>query len=101
VYTSARDMATYSMFHVGRGTLEGKAILQRNLWEEMHGFALGGDYSLGVIRSEVRYGTTPLRLLSHKGGGFGFGSVFVYCPEARLTGRMILRNPIRPSGLVM
>lgn len=93
VYTSARDMATYSMFHLGRGTLEGKAILRRNLWEEMHGFALGGDYSLGVIRSDVRYGTTPLRLLSHKGGGFGFGSVFVYCPEARLAWAVLFNRP--------
>jgi hypothetical protein len=51
----------------------------------MHGFALGGDYGLGVIRSELRYGTTPLRVLGHKGGGFGFGSVFSYCPEAQLA----------------
>src|ERR1700722_12232349 len=85
VYTSARDMATYATFHLGRGRLEGKSLLRRDLWEEMHGFALGGDYSLGVIRSDVRYGTTSLRLLSHKGGGFGFGSVFVYCPEARMA----------------
>jgi CubicO group peptidase (beta-lactamase class C family) len=85
VYTSARDMATYALFHLGRGTIEGRSLLRRDLWQEMHGFALGGDYSLGVIRSDVRYGTTSLRLLSHKGGGFGFGSVFVYCPEARMA----------------
>ena len=59
----------------------------------MHGFALGGDYSLGVIRSEVRYGTTALRLLSHKGGGFGFGSVFVYCPEAGLAWAVLFNRP--------
>jgi CubicO group peptidase (beta-lactamase class C family) len=93
VYTSARDMATYSLFHLGRGTLAGKAVLRRELWEEMHGFALGGDYSLGVIRSEVRYGTTGLRLLSHKGGGFGFGSVFVYCPEAGLAWAVLFNRP--------
>jgi CubicO group peptidase (beta-lactamase class C family) len=98
VYTSARDMATYSIFHLGRGTFEGKEVLRRDLWEEMHGFALGGDYSLGVIRSEVRYGSTPLRLLSHKGGGFGFGSVFVYCPEARLAWAALFN---RPTGAIL
>ncbi len=85
VWTSARDMAAYAQFHLNRGKAHGRALLREDLWDEMHGFALGGDYGLGVIRSELRYGDTPLRLLSHKGGGFGFGSVFAYCPEAGLA----------------
>jgi CubicO group peptidase (beta-lactamase class C family) len=59
----------------------------------MHGFALGGDYGLGVIRTEVRYGPRPLRLLGHKGGGFGFGSVFAYCPEAQLAWAAFFNRP--------
>ncbi len=85
LYISAQDMATYSRFHLGLGTFQGKTLLQRSLWNEMHGFALGGDYGLGIIRSELQYGNQPLRLLSHQGGGFGFGSVFYYCPEAQLA----------------
>jgi CubicO group peptidase (beta-lactamase class C family) len=85
VYTSARDMAAYAQFHLNRGQASGRTVLQEDLWHQMHGFALGGDYGLGVIRSERRYGETPLRLLSHKGGGFGFGSVFAYSPEAGLA----------------
>lgn len=95
-YVSARDMATYSMFHLGKGKINGKTILREELWNEMHGFALGGDYGLGVIRSEVCYGATPLRLLTHKGGGFGFGSVFAYCPEARLAWAAFFNRPSGP-----
>jgi len=93
LYISAQDMATYATFHLGKGTLQGKTLLERRWWDEMHGFALGGDYGLGVIRSEVRYGQDPLRLLSHKGGGFGFGSVFAYCPEAQLAWAAFFNRP--------
>jgi CubicO group peptidase (beta-lactamase class C family) len=94
VYTSVRDMAAYAMFQLGRGTLDKRTVLEQSLWTEMHGFALGGDYGLGVIRSEERYGSTPLRVYSHKGGGFGFGSVFVYCPEARLAWAAFFNRPV-------
>jgi CubicO group peptidase (beta-lactamase class C family) len=85
VYTSARDMIGYLAFHLGRGTFGGKNLLQPSLWEEMHSFSLGGDYGLGIIRTELCYGGTPVRMLSHKGGGFGFGCVCNYCPEAQLA----------------
>jgi CubicO group peptidase (beta-lactamase class C family) len=93
VYTSARDMATYSLFHLQRGKLNGKVILKEELWDEMHSFSLGGDYSLGVIRTELRYGQTPVRLLSHRGGGFGFGCVFDYCPPAGLAWIALFNRP--------
>ena len=85
VYTSARDMIGYLAFHLGRGAVGGKTLLQPALWEEMHSFSLGGDYGLGIIRTELRYGDTPVRMLGHKGGGFGFGCVCNYCPEAQLA----------------
>ncbi len=85
VYTSARDIAAYCMFHLDRGRVNGTTLLQESLWNEMHAFSFGGDYSLGVIRKELRYGDTNVRLLSHAGGGFGFGCVFQYCPAAGLA----------------
>ena len=85
VYTSARDMIGYLAFHLGRGTFGGKTLLKPSLWEEMHSFSLGGDYGLGIIRTELCYGDTPVRMLGHKGGGFGFGCVCNYCPEAQLA----------------
>jgi CubicO group peptidase (beta-lactamase class C family) len=93
VYTSARDMAAYTRFHLNRGKAGGRVVLKENLWEEMHGFGLGGDYGLGVIREELRYGDTPVRLLSHQGGGFGFGCVFDYCPEAHFAWVALFNRP--------
>ena len=93
-YVSANDMIRYSSFHLGRGSVDGKTVLKRELWDEMHGFALGGDYGLGTIRTEASYGPTPLRILGHKGGGFGFGSVFVYCPEAELAWTAVFNRSI-------
>jgi CubicO group peptidase (beta-lactamase class C family) len=93
VYTSARDMIGYLAFHLGRGAYGGKTLLQPGLWNEMHSFSLGGDYGLGIIRTELFYGDTPVRMLGHKGGGFGFGCVCNYCPEARLAWVALFNRP--------
>jgi CubicO group peptidase (beta-lactamase class C family) len=93
VYTSARDIAAYCMFHLNRGRVNGKALLQEALWNEMHAFSFGGDYGLGAMRKELRYGGTDVRLLSHAGGGFGFGCVFQYCPDARLAWVALFNRP--------
>jgi Beta-lactamase len=94
VYTSARDMAVYCQFHLNRGKAGGRVILQEELWNEMHGFSFGGDYGLGVIRTELRHGDTAIRLLSHRGGGFGFGCVFDYCPQAGLAWVALFNRPV-------
>jgi CubicO group peptidase (beta-lactamase class C family) len=93
VYTSARDMAAYLKFHLNRGQAGGKTLLQLPLWQEMHSFSLGGDYGLGVIRTELRYGNSGIRDLNHRGGGFGFGCVFNYCPEAQLGWVAMFNRP--------
>lgn len=69
-------------FLLGGGQTGAQQLLEPHLWDEMHGFGLGGDYGLGVMRSERLYGSTPVRLLHHRGGGFGFGCVFTYCRQA-------------------
>jgi CubicO group peptidase (beta-lactamase class C family) len=93
VYTSARDIAAYCMFHLNRGKAHRRTLLKEELWNEMHAFAFGGDYSLGVIRSELRHGSTDLRMLSHQGGGFGFGCVFKYCPQSGLAWAALFNRP--------
>jgi CubicO group peptidase (beta-lactamase class C family) len=93
VYTSARDMANYLAFHLNRGQFDGKTALEESLWREMHSFSLGGDYGLGVIRTELRYGDTQIRMLNHKGGGFGFGCVCNYCPEAGVAWMAMFNRP--------
>jgi hypothetical protein len=84
---------------LGARSVEGQTITTRcysSGWRptpQSGGRRLGGDYGLGVIRTELRYGETPLRLLSHKGGGFGFGSVFYYCPESGLAWAALFNRP--------
>lgn len=97
VYTSARDMATYLMFHLNRGRIEGKTILDDQLWRQMHSFCFGGNYSLGIARAELRYGDTSMRMLNHNGGGFGFGCVFNIYPEANLAWA-VLFNDVADAG---
>jgi CubicO group peptidase (beta-lactamase class C family) len=94
VYTSARDMAAYGSFHLSRGKVGGRTVLDEGLWNEMHGFSLGGDYGLGVIRTELRYGDTSIRSLGHRGGGFGFGSTFDYCPDTGLAWCAMFNRPV-------
>ncbi|HEY2779332.1 MAG TPA: serine hydrolase domain-containing protein [Steroidobacteraceae bacterium] len=93
VYTSARDMAAYLAFQLNRGRAGDKTLLRESLWQDMHSFSLGGDYGLGVIRTELCYGDSPIRVLNHLGGGFGFGCVFSYCPEAQLGWAAMFNRP--------
>ncbi|WP_114952035.1 serine hydrolase domain-containing protein [Sphingosinicella terrae] len=93
IWTTARDMAAYAAFLAARGAWQGQQILAGELWSEMHGFGFGGDYGLGVMRSERRHGTTPVRLLHHRGGGFGFGCNLVYCPEVGLGWVALFSRP--------
>ena len=93
IYTTARDMAAYALFHLSGGKAGERQILDAALWKEMHGFAYGGDYSLGVMRSELRHGSSPVRLLHHRGGGFGFGCDFAYCPQAGIAWAALFNRP--------
>jgi len=97
VWTSARDMVTYLSFMLDGGRWRGRQLLAPELWAEMHGFGFGGDYGLGVMRTELRHGATPVRLLHHRGGGFGFGCVFAYCPEAGFGWAAMFNNAV-PAG---
>lgn len=86
VYSSAADMARYCAFHLGRGTADGREILRRELWDEMHRFSFAGmPYALGVVRFTLDYESGPVALYGHNGGGFGFGSSFFYCPDHQLA----------------
>ena len=86
VYTSATDMARYALFHLNRGSVSGKQLLQTKFWNEMHSFAFAGHaYGLGVIRERARFGDTVIDEFNHDGGGFGFVSAFSYYPQAGLA----------------
>lgn len=94
VYTSARDMASYAMFHLGRGRAGGKQLLDAKGWNEMHSFPEGGlAYGLAVQRERFRYGETVADKYHHNGGGFGFISIFSYYPESGLAWGAFFNKP--------
>jgi CubicO group peptidase (beta-lactamase class C family) len=81
VYSSVSDMAKYAQFHLRRGASERGQLLDRSLWAEMHDFRYGANYALGVGRRRpLRLERGTFALLTHNGGGFGFGCTFLYCP---------------------
>jgi len=98
VYTSPRDVAAYLMFHLNEGKFESTTILETRFWREMHAFSLGGNYGLGVARSDLRFGDTPVRLLGHSGSGFGFGCALDYYPEAQLARAAFFSQDLAPAG---
>jgi CubicO group peptidase (beta-lactamase class C family) len=86
VYSSAADMARYAAFHLGKGSVDGKTLLEPRLWEEMHAFPeTGYRYGLGVMGFTLDLERARIELLAHDGGGFGFRSSFFYCPDQGLA----------------
>jgi CubicO group peptidase (beta-lactamase class C family) len=86
VYSTAADMTRYALFHLGRGGLEGRTILRRELWDEMHAPTFPGTpYALGVLERPLELERATVRRLNHNGGGFGFGSVLTCCPDEALA----------------
>jgi CubicO group peptidase (beta-lactamase class C family) len=94
VYTSARDMAAYCAFHLGKGKVGEKPLLDQSLWNEMHSFSQSGSYSLGIGGGELRFGDTDIWMLTHSGGGFGFGSQFRFYPQAKLAWVALFNRPV-------
>ncbi|HTE39929.1 MAG TPA: serine hydrolase domain-containing protein [Steroidobacteraceae bacterium] len=84
VYTSARDMAKYLVFHINKGRVGRSEVMREKQWDEMHTFALPGAWSLGVAGGKLRFGDTDVQMFTHNGSGVGFGSVFRFYPQAKL-----------------
>ena len=98
VYTSAADMARYACFHLDEGRFRDTQILGRDLWEEMHSFPYGGGYSLGVAKdADLEFEKGSVRIFGHGGGGFGFGSIYTYCPQAQLAWAVLFNGTTLPG----
>jgi CubicO group peptidase (beta-lactamase class C family) len=86
VCASAVNTARFTALHLGRGTLDGREILRRDLWEEMHRMSAGRHpYALGIAAWTLDLESGPVTCFNHNGGGFGFGSSFWYCPDHALA----------------
>jgi CubicO group peptidase (beta-lactamase class C family) len=88
IYTSAKELANFVQFHINRGNVKGKSILEAKLIDEMYavhppseGYGLG----IGVSKKHDSYH------LSHGGGGFGFLTEMRWYPEYRI-GAIVLTN---------
>jgi CubicO group peptidase (beta-lactamase class C family) len=95
LWASAGDLADFLRFQLGNGTIDGRAVLDAALVEEMrtvpapHLGAPAG-YALGVARTRWPAGQL-LDLFSHGGGGNGFLSDLWWLPQLGL-GIAVLTN---------
>lgn len=100
VYASTSDMAEYLLLHVHQGRVRWKPLMDPWVWNEMHGFAFPGAYSLGVAGGDLRFGDTDIRMLNHTGSGMGFGCNFRCYPQAGI-GLAVLFNRLSPAAFAM
>jgi CubicO group peptidase (beta-lactamase class C family) len=78
VYTSAAELSRFVQFHLNRGTIDGRRLLDSQLIDTMYtssevskGYGLG----IGIGTKHDTY------LLNHNGGGFGFLTTMTWYPE--------------------
>ncbi len=95
LWSSAGDLADFLRFQLGGGTIDGRAVLDPALVEEMRTVpapdpGAPAGYALGVARTRWRAGRY-LDLFSHGGGGNGFLSDLWWLPQLGL-GIAVLTN---------
>ncbi len=82
MYASAGDVARYLLFQLNRGRVDGRCVLEEQLLGEMLTvpYPVEGQfegYGLGVAINRFR----ETNLYHHSGGGFGFLSDMLWCPD--------------------
>jgi CubicO group peptidase (beta-lactamase class C family) len=103
VYSSAEDMAKFIQFHLNKGIIDNKKLLNPALVDEMYTipYPLDGQkagYALGVAKGVFYLNERKLLSFDHGGGGFGFLSVMRWIPELGL-GIVILTNSVNHSNV--
>lgn len=88
VYTSVAELSRFVQFHLNRGTLDGRRLLDTHLIDTMYASsAVSPGYGLGVAigtKHDTYY-------LNHNGGGFGFLTMMTWYPEYGI-GCVVLTN---------
>ncbi len=105
VYTNILDMARYLMFHINKGRVGETQMLTKDLIEAMHTVQFPEKhqrygYGLGLV-------TYPFGVM-HGGGGYGFTSFMVMCPELKLgvvglinSEAVSLSGPVSRAGAII
>jgi CubicO group peptidase (beta-lactamase class C family)/tetratricopeptide (TPR) repeat protein len=99
LYISANDVAKFISFHLKKGRINNRQVIDPNLFKEMYrtqypevnefGYGLG-IYSYQRIRAAKAYG--------HAGGGYGYQNLMQWVPEHDV-GVIVLTNDSRHSIL--
>jgi CubicO group peptidase (beta-lactamase class C family) len=90
VYTSAAELSRFVQFHLNRGTIDGRRILDAGLVDAMYATSpISEGYGLGIGIQEKH----DTYYLGHGGGGFGFLTTMTWYPEYGI-GSVVLTNGI-------
>jgi len=89
LFSNVMDMSRWAMANIGRGTLEGKRILDAASYDIMWEPAVKADNPVGI--SWLIEDIGPFRMLSHGGGDPGFRTEFYIVPD-RSIGVVVMAN---------
>ncbi len=88
VYTTAADLARFVQFHLNRGVVNGRAVLDPHLLDTMYTSSpVSIGYGLGIAIGKKH----DTYYLNHNGGGFGFLTTMTWYPEYGI-GCLVLTN---------
>jgi CubicO group peptidase (beta-lactamase class C family) len=85
MYTNILDMAKYMQFHINRGRVDGRQLLESKLIDQMHAVSLPEDHQRAGYGLCLDQGlVSRTYYLQHSGGGYGFATSMVMYPEIKL-----------------
>jgi hypothetical protein len=88
VYTSAAELSRFVQFHLNRGTIDDRRILDPSLVDTMYTSSeVSKGYALGIAIGEKH----DTYYLNHNGGGFGFQTTMTWYPAYGI-GCIVLTN---------
>jgi len=94
VYTSAAELSRFVQFHLNRGVIDGRRLLDAHLIDTMYTSSeVSKGYGLGIGIGEKH----DSYYLNHNGGGFGFLTTMTWCPEYGI-GCIVLTNSTNHGG---
>lgn len=99
LYASAGDVARFIRFHLNRGQVDGRHVLDEPILQEMYTIPFPGQgqfegYGLGIAINRFRQTV----LHHHSGGGFGFLSNMQWYPDLGL-GIVFLTNSVHHDAV--